>query len=69
MVPRPFECLKCGGFNGHRSRPRNFTEKYILPLLFIRPVRCHDCSRRSWHTVWVGVRERRESKKVHGATA
>ena len=44
MFARLFECQNCGGFNGFSSRPRSFAEKYILPMLFLRPVRCGDCS-------------------------
>jgi len=39
MSPKLFECRDCGGFHGYRSRPKNFTEKFLLPLMFLRPVR------------------------------
>ncbi len=67
MSPRLFECKDCGGFNGYRSRPRNFREKFLLPLLFRRPVRCGDCYRRTYQSVLIPVRPRRESKKAQGA--
>ena len=34
MFPRLYECKDCGGFNGYRSRPKNLTERFLLPLLF-----------------------------------
>ena len=69
MFSSLFQCQDCGGFNGYRSRPRNFTEKYILPMLLLRPVRCGDCFRRSLQTLFVQVRERQESRKEHRAAA
>ena len=50
MSPRLFECKDCGGFNGYRSRPKNFTEKFLLPLLLLRPARCGDCFKRSYQS-------------------
>ncbi len=69
MPSRLFECQDCGGLNGYRSRPKTFAEKFLLPLLLLRPVRCGDCFRRSVQTIFVQVRQRRESKSAHGATA
>ena len=69
MSARLFECRNCGGFNGYRSRPRNFMEKFVFPLLLLRPVRCGDCSRRSYQLTFVPARPRRESKKEPNAAA
>jgi hypothetical protein len=69
MSPRLFECRDCGSFNGYRSRPRNFRERFVLLLFLHRPVRCGDCYRRSFQSIFVPVRERREPKKAHGAAA
>jgi hypothetical protein len=69
MFPRLFECKDCGGFNGYRSRPKNFSEKFLLPLLFLRPARCGDCFKRSYQSAFVKVLPRRESKKAQGAAA
>lgn len=69
MSPRLFECSECGGFNGYRSRPRNFTEKFIMPLLFVRPVRCGNCYQRTFQSMLVAVLPRRESKKIQSVTA
>ena len=32
MSPKLFECRDCGGFHGYRSRPKNFTEKFLVAL-------------------------------------
>jgi hypothetical protein len=38
-----FRCRECGGREAYRSRPRNFFEKQVLPLLMLQPVRCNYC--------------------------
>jgi hypothetical protein len=58
MLSRAFQCRDCGSFDGYRSRPRSFSEKYLLPLLFLRPVRCADCFRRYYRPMFEQVRER-----------
>jgi hypothetical protein len=58
MVRKPFQCRDCGGVVGYRSHPRNIVEKYILPVLGLRRVRCADCFRRSYQPFFVIVRER-----------
>jgi hypothetical protein len=58
MLSRAFQCRDCGSFDGYRSRPRSFSEKYLLPLLLLRPVRCADCFRRDYISMLVQVRER-----------
>jgi hypothetical protein len=63
-----FQCRDCGGVEGYRSRPRNFVERYVLPGLFLRPVRCADCFRRSYQSCLVPVRER-ETELTHRAAA
>jgi hypothetical protein len=60
-VRKPFQCTDCGSLEGYRSRPRNVVEKYILPVLGLRPVRCSDCFRRSYEPFFVIVRERSEA--------
>jgi hypothetical protein len=37
MFPNLFECKDCGGFTGYRSRPKNLTERFLLPLLLFTP--------------------------------
>jgi hypothetical protein len=58
MLPKLFQCRDCGGLVAYRSRPKSFTEKYILPALWLRSVRCGNCFRRSYQLGSVRVRER-----------
>jgi hypothetical protein len=48
-----FYCRECGGREAYLSRPRSFCEKYGLPLLFLRAVRCERCFHRAyaWRSV------------------
>jgi hypothetical protein len=48
MVRKDFHCPDCGSVEGYRSRPRNAAERYLLPLVFILPLRCAVCYRRSY---------------------
>ena len=43
-----FHCGGCGGDEAYRSRPRGFFEKYLLPGLLLRPVRCGRCYHRRY---------------------
>lgn len=69
MPSRQFQCRDCGGLAGYRSRRRSFVEKYLLPLLLLRPVRCGDCFRRSYHLIFMPVRERNEAGVTDSAAA
>ena len=69
MTSGLFQCRYCGGYNGYRSRAKTFGEKFLLPLLLLRPVRCGDCFRRSVETIFVQVRERHATKSARRATA
>ena len=53
-----YRCRDCGREVAFRSRPRTFTECYILPLLLIQPVRCAACFRRDYWPIITRVRER-----------
>ena len=55
---RPYRCADCGSEVGFRSRRRTFTERYILPLVLMQPVRCGECFRRDYRSVFTPVRER-----------
>jgi hypothetical protein len=68
MFFRPFQCKDCESVAGFRSRPRTLTEKYLLPVLLLRPVRCGDCFRRTYQSIFVEVRER-EPGLPHRAAA
>lgn len=55
----PYVCHDCGSDVGFRSRRRTITERYLLPLFLIQPVRCGECFRRDYRSIFTpGVRER-----------
>ena len=60
-----FHCVECGTEEAYQSRPRGFFERYVLPLLYLQPVRCDHCYLRSYvpRTVAAGVRVRPPSKR------
>ncbi len=51
-------CRDCGGEIGFRSRRRTLTERLILPLFLLKPVRCGECFRRDYRLIFTPVRER-----------
>jgi hypothetical protein len=53
-----FHCADCGSGTGFRSRPRTFSERYLLPIFLLRPVRCSECFRRDYHLLFVPVNDR-----------
>ena len=53
-----YRCQDCGSEVGFRSRRRTFLERYLLRLLFLRPVRCGQCFRRDYRLVFTEVRDR-----------
>jgi hypothetical protein len=55
-----FHCPGCGAHEAYRSRPRGFFEAYVLPILFLRPVRCDRCYLRSYVPRSCPARERTE---------
>jgi hypothetical protein len=69
MFRSEYRCPDCGGSEGYRSRRRSFLEKYILRLLFLQPVRCGNCFRRSFVSNFAPVRERRDRSAMTGAAA
>jgi hypothetical protein len=54
----PYRCRDCGSEIGFRSRRRTLTERYILPLLMLQPVRCGECFRRDYRLIFTPVRDR-----------
>jgi len=54
----PYRCRDCGSEVGFRSRRRTIIERFILPLLFLQPVRCGECFRRDYRLIFTKVRER-----------
>jgi len=55
---QPYYCEDCGSGVGFRSRPRTFTERYLLPLFLLKPVRCSECFRRDYRLIFTSVRDR-----------
>jgi len=53
-----FYCEDCGSDVGFRSRRRTFSERYLLPIFMLQPVRCGECFRRDYRLVFMPVRER-----------
>jgi len=53
-----YRCHDCGSEVGFRSRRRTLTERFILPLFLLQPVRCGECFRRDYRLVFTPVRER-----------
>jgi hypothetical protein len=57
LIPS-YRCQDCGSETGFRSRRRTFTERYLLPLLLLQPVRCGECFRRDYRLIFTPVRDR-----------
>lgn len=57
LIP-PYRCPDCGSEIGFRSRRRSFTERFVLPLFLLQPVRCGECFRRDYRLVFTKVRDR-----------
>jgi len=55
-----FRCGNCGSDAGYASRPRGFFERIVVPVFFLRMVRCGDCYHRSFRPLNMKVRPRRE---------
>lgn len=53
-----FHCDDCGSNTAFRSRRRTFSERYMLPLFLLQPVRCAECYRRDYRLLFVPVKER-----------
>jgi hypothetical protein len=57
-LTRPYRCRDCGSETGFRSRRRTLTERYILPLFLLQPVRCGECFRRDYRLIFTPVQDR-----------
>jgi hypothetical protein len=54
----PYICRDCGSGIGFRSRRRTLTERFILPLFLLKPVRCGECFRRDYRLIFTEVHDR-----------
>jgi hypothetical protein len=57
LIPQ-YRCPDCGSESGFRSRRRTLTERLILPLLLMQPVRCGECFRRDYRLIFTRVHDR-----------
>ena len=53
-----YRCRDCGSEVGFKSRRRTLTERFVLPLFLLKPVRCGECFRRDYRLIFTQVRER-----------
>jgi hypothetical protein len=53
-----FRCRDCGSELGFRSRRRTFSERYLLPIFLLQPVRCGECFRRDYRLIFTQVKDR-----------
>jgi hypothetical protein len=53
-----YHCDDCGSDTGFRSRRRNFSERYLLTIFLLQPVRCAECFRRDYRFLFMPVKER-----------
>jgi hypothetical protein len=53
-----YHCRDCGGSDAYRSRRRTLIERYVLPFLLLKPVRCVKCFRKTYVSVFVAARDR-----------
>jgi hypothetical protein len=62
-----FHCEDCGSNTGFRSRRRTFSERYLLPIFLLQPVRCAECFRRDYRLFFMPVSQRPEATKKAAA--
>jgi hypothetical protein len=58
LFSQPYHCRDCGSDVGFRSRRRTLTERFLLPLLLLQPVRCGECFRRDYRILFTRVSDR-----------
>jgi hypothetical protein len=58
LLTSPYLCRDCGSAVGFRSRRRTLTERFVLPLLLLQPVRCGECFRRDYRLIFTPVHDR-----------
>ena len=53
-----YRCRDCASEVGFRWRRRTFSERFVLPLFLMQPVRCGECFRRDYRFIFTPVHER-----------
>jgi hypothetical protein len=53
-----FHCQDCASDTAFHSRSSTFSERYVLPIFLLKPVRCAECLRRSYRSIFMPVRGR-----------
>jgi len=53
-----YRCRDCGSETGFRSRRRTLSERFLLPLFLMQPVRCGECFRRDYRLIFTPVMDR-----------
>ena len=56
MFTSGYRCQDCGGVEAYDSRRRSWFEKFLLPVLLMKPVRCAHCYRRTSASLFTRVR-------------
>lgn len=64
-----FHCDDCGCDSGYRSRSRTFSERYLLPIFLLQPVRCSECFRRDYRLIFMPVKNRGAQARFSEALA
>jgi hypothetical protein len=57
-ISSSYHCPDCGSKIGFQSRRRTFSERYLLPFVLLRPVRCGECFRRDYRMIFTPVHQR-----------
>ena len=66
---KSYRCRDCGGGDGVCSRRHTWTERFILPLFLMQPVRCAACFRRDYWSIFTPVRDRSQHRDETGGRA
>lgn len=64
-----FRCDDCGSETGYRSRRRTFSERYLLPVFLLQPVRCGECFRRDYRLLFMPLKDRQPEPERKLATS
>jgi hypothetical protein len=64
-----YQCSDCGSDKGFCSRRRTFSERFLLPLFLLQPVRCGECFRRDYQLIFVPVQQRPQEMRKQAVSA